>query len=269
MCRWIAYAGPPIHLDTLLTRPENSLSHQSLEAHESVSAVNADGFGVGWYGDHPHPGIFKDVLPAWNDANLRSIAEQVKSSLFFGHVRAATGTAVNRTNCHPFRHGKWLFMHNGKIGGFEQVRRNLAFAVSPDLYPSIKGTTDSEIFFHLLLTHGLKDSPEQSLARTINLIEQAQKDAGIKEPFTMTVSISDGESIWAFRHASEGPPPSLYYGIGAKPHDALNDEPMAMGTATIILSEPLDDDTSQWTMVEPDHLVLAGDGAISVSPLDL
>jgi predicted glutamine amidotransferase len=265
MCRWLAYAGPSIHLDSLLLRPENSLIKQSLDAHESISAVNADGFGIGWYGGRGHPGVFKDVLPAWNDSNLRNLTEQIRSNLFFGHVRAATGTAVNRTNCHPFRYGKWLFMHNGAIGGFNAVRRDLAFAVAPELFPHILGTTDSEIFFYLLLTHGLEDDPEAALRHTIRRVEAAQAAAGVTERFAMTVAISDGERIIALRHASEGRPPSLYYAIGAKPEDGDGDVTVDTDTATIILSEPLDDDLSQWTRVEPDHLVLAGAGGISVS----
>lgn len=267
MCRWIAYAGPAIHMDRLLLVPENSLIEQSRDAQQSIHTINADGFGIGWYAEKPEPGLFKDVLPAWNDVNLRNVTEQIRSPLFFGHVRATTGTAVNRTNCHPFRHGKWLFMHNGMIGGFEQVRRELAFAVAPDLYPEIQGTTDSEIFFYLLLTHGLEDDPEKALAETIMRIEAAQHDAGVTLPFTMTVAITDGESIWALRHSSGSKAPSLYFGSGAKPHDALGEISVATGTATIILSEPLDDDVSQWTEVAADHLVLAGDGGISISPM--
>ena len=269
MCRWLAYAGPPIYLDTLLLKPENSLTRQSLGAHESVHVVNADGFGIGWYGDRDQPGLYKDILPAWNDVNLLNISEQVKSGLFFGHVRATTGTAVNRTNCHPFRHGKWLFMHNGEIGGVEKVRRALAFAVAPEVYPRIQGTTDSEIFFHLLLTFGLEDDPEAAIRQAIRTIEQAQSDAGVTAPFNMTIAISDGQTIWAMRHASAGHVPTLYVGVGAKPHDPADTVTVATGTAVIILSEPLDDDTSQWTAIEPDHLVVAGDGGVSVSPFVL
>lgn len=268
MCRWLAYAGPPIFLDALLTRPENSLTRQSLSAHESVHVVNADGFGIGWYGDKGFPGLYKDILPAWNDANLRSISEQVKSRLFFGHVRATTGTAVNRTNCHPFRFGKWLFMHNGEIGGFSKVRRALAFQVAPELYTHIQGTTDSEVFFHLLLTYGLEEDPETALREAIRTIEKAQREAGVEAPFNMTVAISDGDNIWALRHASAGHVPTLYYGVGVKPHDLDDEVTVETGTATLILSEPLDD-TSQWTAVDPDHLVLAGDGGVSVTPFRL
>jgi glutamine amidotransferase len=266
MCRWLAYAGPPIYLDTLLLRPENSLTHQSFSASESVHVVNADGFGIGWYGERERPGLYKDILPAWNDVNLLNISEQVKSHLFFGHVRATTGTAVNRTNCHPFRHGKWLFMHNGEIGGWSKVRRALTLAVAPELFPNIQGTTDSEVFFHLLLTFGLEEDPEEAIRQAIRTIEQAQKDAGVTAPFYMTIALTDGQSIWALRHASSGAVPTLYVGVGAKPHDDADEVTVSTGTAIIILSEPLDDDLTQWTAIEPDHLVVAGDGAISTTP---
>ncbi len=57
MCRWLAYSGPPIFLDTVLFKPENSLIRQSLQARESRSVTNGDGFGVGWYGHHDKPGL--------------------------------------------------------------------------------------------------------------------------------------------------------------------------------------------------------------------
>jgi predicted glutamine amidotransferase len=41
--------------------------------------------------------------------------------MLFAHVRASSGTLVQRSNCHPFRHGNWLFMHNGSIAGFREL----------------------------------------------------------------------------------------------------------------------------------------------------
>jgi predicted glutamine amidotransferase len=46
--------------------------------------------------------------------------------LFFAHVRAATGTAVTRQNCHPFACGQWMFMHNGFVGSWNRLRRGRA-----------------------------------------------------------------------------------------------------------------------------------------------
>ena len=107
MCRWLAYSGTPILLDSILYRPAHSLIDQSLHAKMGVETTNGDGFGVGWYvPDKSSPAVVRDIGPAWSDRNLREIAEHVVSPLFFAHIRASTGTAVQQTNCHPFRHGR-------------------------------------------------------------------------------------------------------------------------------------------------------------------
>ena len=94
MCRFIAYHGDPILMEDVITSPSHSLIKQALHATESRSETNGDGFGIGWYGERDRPGVYREVHPAWSDENLISICQQVRSSLFFAHVRAATGTAV-------------------------------------------------------------------------------------------------------------------------------------------------------------------------------
>jgi predicted glutamine amidotransferase len=83
--------------------------------------------------------VFRSIEPAWNDANLRELAGHVSSPLFFAHIRAAIGSAVQQTNCHPFPHGRWLWMHNGFIDGFATVKRDVVLAVDESLYPEIEG----------------------------------------------------------------------------------------------------------------------------------
>ena len=118
MCRWLAYVGPPVPLSDLLMRPDHSLIDQSRNARENVETTNGDGFGVGWYGDDETPGVYRDTHPAWNDTNFHSLSEHIRSGLFFSHVRAATGTPVQNTNCHPFAFENWLFQHNGSVPEF-------------------------------------------------------------------------------------------------------------------------------------------------------
>jgi len=269
MCRWLAYAGPPLHLDSLIVRPENSLIDQSRDAHEAKSAINADGFGIGWYGSREHPGLFRDVFPAWNDENLRNVCEQIQARLFFGHVRASTGAGIHRANCHPFRHGSWLFMHNGQIGGFDRIRRELVMSIAPEYFSCLEGTTDSEVFFYLALSNGLKEDPETALAVTIAQILNAMQSAGVKAPFRMTAAISDGNSVYGLRYASDDKPPSLYYACGVQPHDHDGDTIVDTGTACLIVSEPLDESAEQWVAVEADHLLIAADGGISTTPFNL
>lgn len=102
MCRWPTYSGPALPLSALLTRPHHSLIDQSRRARQSAATTNGDGFGVGWYGESGWPGGFHDTHPAWNSANLRHLARHVSGTLCLAHIRAATGTPVQETNCHPF-----------------------------------------------------------------------------------------------------------------------------------------------------------------------
>ncbi len=257
MCRWLAYSGPPIFLDTLIFKPENSLATQSLTAQESVTTTNGDGFGIGWYGEKPEPGQFRDILPAWNDSNLHAVSEQIASRLFFAHVRASTGTPTSRTNCHPFRHGRHLFMHNGQIGEFERIRRELTLRIRPELFRHLQGTTDSELFFFLLLGHGLDDDPGAAFALGVREVLDVMAKAGVTAPFRMTAAVSDGESIHALRYADDDRAPTLYYG---------NTEGRQSGESVLILSEPLDQKTGSWTALPQSHMLSATDGKIVVMP---
>jgi glutamine amidotransferase len=265
MCRWRAYNGPPIFLDTVLFKPENSLIRQSLHAMQSRSVTNGDGFGVGWYGGRPDPGLYRDTLPAWNDENLRSLAEQIRAGMFFAHVRATTGTPTARSNCHPFRFGRWLFMHNGQIGEFEKIRRDLAFAIDPVLFPQLRGSTDSELFFYLMIGAGMGGDPLGALARAIDTVEDLRSANGIAEPFLLTAAFCDGETIYAVRYASEGVAPSLYYACGMPLGKIVDNAAEPLARAIVILSEPLDPDMDGWIEVPSGRVVIAGDGAVSIA----
>ena len=121
-------SGAPILLKDVLYEGPNSLVDQSLHSRLGAEPVNGDGFGVGWYGAPDTPGVYRSIEPAWNDENLRELAAHVSSPLFFTHIRAAIGSAVQQTNCHPFRHDHWLFMHNGYINEFGTIKRDLILA---------------------------------------------------------------------------------------------------------------------------------------------
>jgi predicted glutamine amidotransferase len=209
MCRWVSYFGNPIQLDELLYKPPRSLVEQS-RASSDEHLANADGFGLGWYGHLPEPGVFHSVAPAWSDPNLRELCGQVTSHLFIAHVRAATGTPVQQTNCHPFRHGRWIFVHNGFIAGYERLRRELVLAIDPSLFWDVRGTTDSEVMFHLALTFGLDDEPLPALERMAGFIEAAGRRLGIDEPLQMTLGVSNGERLYGVRYAS-GPVANTLY----------------------------------------------------------
>ncbi len=216
MCRWMAYRGAPLRASELLLNPEHSIVAQSLDSPLGAETVNGDGFGFGWYTSDPGdrtPGIYRSIEPAWHDQNLRDISGAISSPLMFCHVRAAAGPPIQQTNCHPFRHEKWLFMHNGVVSDMHTIKRDLVLQVEPELYPHIQGTTDSEIVFYLALTLGLRDDPIGALKRAIGAVERAGKDNGVPFPWQGTVAVSDGYTVWAFRYSTQGRTRTLFHSV--------------------------------------------------------
>ncbi|MFF9817746.1 class II glutamine amidotransferase [Streptomyces sp. NPDC014006] len=255
MCRWIAYSGTPVLLSRVLFEPEHSLIDQSLHSRMGVETTNGDGFGIGWYAEDTAltPAVVRDVGPAWNNRNLQEVAHHVRSGLFFAHIRAATGTAVQQSNCHPFRHGRWMWMHNGMINGFRLMRRDLAVAVDPGLYPDIEGSTDSELMFFLALTFGLTEDPPGAVTRMVNLIEDTGHARGVRHPLQMTIAVANGERVWAFRYSSEGRSRSLYYSTEVAALRALHPDAAFLRDISdetrLVVSEPLGELAGAWNEV--------------------
>jgi predicted glutamine amidotransferase len=261
MCRWNAWFGQPIVIDELLYRTEHGLIDQSLHARLGVETTNGDGFGLGWYDarDRSIPRRYRSVTPAWSDANLRDLAAHIESPLFLAHIRATTGTPVQQTNCHPFRHGRWLFVHNGVINGFDLMRRDLLLAVDPTLFDAIAGSTDSEALFYLALTFGLESDPVGAVERAVGFVEATGRAHGVEYPVQMTLGFSDGEHLWAVRYSSEGRSRTLYVSADAATVQALHPDNARFARLTdedrIIVSEPLSDLPGVWREV-PESTVL-------------
>jgi glutamine amidotransferase len=215
---------------------------------------------MGWYGCREQPGLYRNVMPAWGDPNLRDIAGQIESRLFLAHVRAATGTAVQQTNSHPFRYGRWLFVHNGFVADYEHLRHDLIVAVGPELFENVVGTTDSELLFHLALKFGLEEDVIGALERMAGFVEELGRSRGVQEPLQMTVGVSDGERLSAVRYASGPAVNSLYVTRDAGDLRALcpNDEHVKrLGDhSRAIVSEPLDDLPGLWIEVPPSTAII-------------
>jgi glutamine amidotransferase len=267
MCRWIAYFGSPIRPRTLLYDTPHGLVEQSRRDRLAGGHPNADGFGLGWYdeaGEVQEPGLYRSTAPAWGDRNLRDLAAHLRSPLFLGHVRAATGTPVEQSNCHPFRYGKWLFQHNGYIEGHLEHRRELLLAVDPSLFPSIDGTTDSQLMFFLALTFGLEEDPLGALERMAGFVEETGRRRGIDEPLQMTVAVSDGRRLFAARYASGPVVNSLFVSEDARSVRALypDDERLSMFSeeSRVIVSEPLGGLPGVWREVPPGSALVVQPG---------
>lgn len=270
MCRWLAYSGSPVNLEELLFKPANSLVMQSKHSRLGVETTNGDGFGVGWYGTKSSPGVFRSTEPAWNDRNLRELSAQASSSRVFAHIRASTGSAVQQTNCHPFRHGNWLWMHNGVIADFPALKRDLALAVEPDLFPEIEGSTDSELFFFLALTFGLERDPRTAVAAAVGLIEDTGRRQGIEHPIQMTVATTDGDTTWAFRYSSERRSRSLFHSAEISTLRAqYPDNPVLhelSDDTRLVVSEPLGDLQGAWQEIPESTCIVVHGGDADIHP---
>jgi predicted glutamine amidotransferase len=242
MCRWIAYRGETTALEHYVTEPSHSLVSQSIHALESTASVNGDGFGLGWYGQHPEPGLYREIRPAWSDDNLRYLCRHLQSHLFFAHVRAATGTAITRPNCHPFASGKWMFMHNGFVGSWSRLRRRVEALIPDALYPARIGTTDSEAIFLAMMGAGM-DQPVAAAESVLGLITNLANETDPGDRFRFTAALSNGKDLYAFRYAVNDKANTLYYRENER--------------GIVIVSEPLDSDLKSWTAVPENTVVIA------------
>ncbi len=182
------------------------------------------------------------------------------------HVRAAIGSPVQETNCHPFRHGRWLFVHNGYIADFRLLRRDLMLAIEPALFADVQGSTDTEVVFHLALTFGLEQDPIRSLERTIGFIEATARRLGVDDPVQGSFGVSDGESLWAVRYATNGKPRSLFASADPDSIRRLHPENPTFQRLSpddrVIVSEPFSDLPGVWHEIPPSTAVTVRRGGV-------
>jgi predicted glutamine amidotransferase len=240
MCRWIAYCGYDIPLEDYVTLPEHSLAAQSLSALESTASTRW--LRAGLDGRHPEPGLYHETRPAWSDENLRYLCRHLHSHLFFAHVRAATGTPVNRQNCHPFACGHWMFMHNGFVGSWSRHRRKVESLIPDPLYPSRAGTTDSEALFLAMMGAGLDCDPLGAAETILRRVCKMLNDDGHRERFRFTSALTNGRDLYAFRFADNDSANSLYF--------------REEGGEVVVVSEPLDR-SRLWIEIPANHVLVA------------
>jgi glutamine amidotransferase len=289
MCRFLTYAGAPLLLADLLYRPVNSLIMQSHHARERIEPLNGDGFGVGWYVPEidPTPCVQRSVAPAWSNRNLQALAAKTRASCLFAHVRAASpGMAVTDANVHPFSYDRFMWMHNGAIAGFRQIKRRLREGLKDEFYDMIEGTTDSEHAFALFL-NSLRmpfgeaggDEIRRALVESIARLNELTREAGITEASFYNFAVTDGHSTVVSRYCSSDGVKgnSLHYSRGQR-FECLPDGVCDMHSvarherarAVIVASERLTDDPSDWTYVPDNHTItVLADLSVKVERINL
>jgi glutamine amidotransferase len=271
MCRLLAYVGAPIILDQLLYQPRNSLIKQSYDAKEIEEPLNGDGFGIGWYVPEldPEPAVFVSTSPAWSNRNLRMIAPKIKSHCILAHVRAASVGDISEANCHPFSFKQFIGMHNGGIGGFQDIKREMRRDLSDEVYGWVRGQTDSEHFFAAFLErirkkkgkHNSKDVVD-ALRETLRYVEGLQKKKKVTEFSYINFVVSDGQRVVAIRYTTDKDEDalSLYYSEGSR--YICEGDVCRMVKAdpadhsVLIVSEKLTDMRQDWKKVPPNHAVI-------------
>ncbi|KIK60983.1 hypothetical protein GYMLUDRAFT_43517 [Collybiopsis luxurians FD-317 M1] len=280
MCRLVVYKGTsPVELSHLLTRPAHSIINQAFDSRLRLDRrrpMNGDGFGVGWYDsvyneESFQPCIFTSITPAWNNINLTRLAEKIKSPLVFGHVRATTAGSLSLDNCHPFVHGRLMFMHNGNVAEFPLVKRKLQADLPDVAFNKVQGNTDSEWAFALFMSK-LPDPSAKSFTtamlrdamfQTIASLNQYAEEAGITEPSLMNFCVTDGETVIATRYISSktDEAASLWFSSGTT-FSEFGGGHYKMAKADkreniiMIASEPLTFERADWMEIKTNNMVV-------------
>jgi gamma-glutamyl hercynylcysteine S-oxide hydrolase len=245
MCRHLAYLGAPATLRSVIVDPPHGLYRQAWAPRfQRPGAINADGFGVGWYpaGD-PEPARYRQAVPIWADESFADVARVTLSGVMLAAVRNATpGTTHGPAAAAPFRHGRWLFSHNGAVDGWPEAVGVLAATLPAVSLLELDARVDSALVWALVL-HRLRGglAPAEALADTA----EAVAAAGVTGRFNLL--LTDGRVI-----AGTAAGHTLYYR-------------QTPGSITVA-SEPGDDEPG-WTEIPRGSLVTATLEQVVVMPL--
>lgn len=274
MCRLIAYTGKPILASDLLFQPNHSLmQRQAIRAEEMSTPINGDGCGVAWYDFllDTEPGQFRSIHPSWSNTNLKLLCKKIKTTMLFGHVRAASpGAIIDQLNCHPFIYGKLSWMHNGMVGGFKSIRRALLRELNDQSYDMIHGSTDSEHLFGLFLNRIENPLGEISTEQMVTAMEgmfadllRLLKQHNVTEHSHINLCVSNGKAIVATRYTTNPrvQPASLYYTFGEQyvidqNGNAFMQPDKGQASVVIIASEPFTENKSDWMRVERNSMMI-------------
>ena len=282
MCRVLAYLGEPALVDDLLFQPDSSLVRQTYDP-QMLGLLNLAGFGMSVWDEASHaptlPFSYKSTTLPFFDANLKGLALKLRASCLLAHVRGVhyhSGVTISPQNLHPFRfEGFRLAMaHNGDLDRFDEMRFALVDRMKPEIARLIRGNTDSEHIYALLMSQF--DDPAGDLdgeqiagavGRTLKVLRSVRDEFGIRTHSPVNLFIADGNTLAGVRFifdygcypptpAAELDPVSLHYlslwytlGTGFGLHDG---EWKMLGSrldSVLLASEPLSRDLSLWVEV--------------------
>lgn len=228
----------------MLDAPHGLYRQSFAPRRQRAGAVNADGFGVGWYVSdiRPEPVRYRRGGPLWSDTTFTSLAPTVVTSGLLASVRDATpGFPVAESGTAPFGRGRWLFSHNGRVENWQDVGPLLVSRLAPADVLAIESRSDAAVLWAVLL--GRLEAGEQPAAALCSLVSEV-RSAG---PATLNLLLTDGTTIWASA-------------CGESLVHRQDDD------GTTVASEP-DDDAPGWVDVPDGSLVVADSSRIVVTSI--
>ena len=191
------------------------LEHETLLVPEGLVPAGPLSWGLGFYqgGEvllRRRPSDDRGAL------DVARLAKDVRSDLTIGHVRAATVGSMRTENTHPFRYREWLFAHTGSLERYGAIKERLLDSIPEFLRKNIRGDTDSEVLFHVLLSFlfdagRLRDGGRAdtrtvigALSSTISLVDQLVAEEGGQPERAMNALLTNGEILAALHRAAPG-----------------------------------------------------------------
>jgi glutamine amidotransferase len=266
MCRMVGYLGQALPVRTLLDDRPHSLERQSYAARElSSSVVSADGWGFSFYVPHEdEPCVYRSGLPIWADSNRLSLGRAVITGCALAAVRSATDPLSHGIhNTQPFSFGRLSFLHNGYVKPFRgRLQRALRDSLGDEAYALIRGDTDSEHYFALIVDEWLAASRAQHSHDEVHHLSGALERATTRllelgrahgAEVLVAAVLADGASL-ALLRAGCWPSGNGSQGHAAAVSDRAAGAPPTLYVTSVnggvtVASEPLDD-VSEWRPVE-------------------
>jgi len=216
------------------------------------------------------------------------------------HIRAASYDASvvqADENCHPFSfdHTPWIIAQNGALPHWRQLQRELLPHCKDQYLTQMRGTTDTEFLYVLLLSlleGDSDDDVQRGFEKLLKVICKAARDLDLAALTKLKIALVSSDRIigvnfgcghegetdvtgdWEKLREEDLPLSMLlepiYLLTGANFEDHANSydiDPCPEGEATsaILASEPLTEDGDEWLKIEFGEIVLLErkDGRIS------
>ena len=220
----------------------------------ALSRQHPHGWGIAWYFQGGAQ-VEKSPTPAFEDPRFMTTCASAASNMVLAHLRRMSAGVPSPANTQPFTYGNYVFAHDGTV----RTREGLESLLPPEYRGRLRGQTDSEQLFHLILYSIDKGSCQYKVDCIRDAVSAVKESLG---PGTTSFNfvMSDGERVYAYRSVLEDPDRfSLMYRVRG-PTDKYP------GRSVIISSQRLG--RGNWNMIE-DGTMLTVDRFLNIESYSL